>query len=262
MIYIGVHKQYGLEFDGYLGSGKWFKRSIKYHGESNFTREILYSSAEEELAYFIEENIVTKEFISRDSNYNLKVGGKGGWDHSIDTIEKAKLTRKLNGTDQAEWCNTEEAKGKRNATCIERYGNRMGQCHSKDAVMKAQNTRLSRYGSKIGNLHSKESREKAKLTRELRGNATSHFQTLKSREKNKVSNLETTYKKHPELSIKCKLVKDGISIIEGDVYEVSKYIHGINNASGHRSRILSKLDKNKTFRGSMKGHYIQSISEN
>lgn len=65
--------------DGYMGSGKLIKRAIKKYGIVNFTKEILVvcSSLEEMISKEVE--IVTREFVIGNDNYNLTTGGNGGW---------------------------------------------------------------------------------------------------------------------------------------------------------------------------------------
>lgn len=79
-IYVGAHETSNID-DGYMGSGKIIKRSIKKNGVENFTKLILrtYSSAEE--MYAQEAEIVNEEFIARDDTYNIKLGGQGGFDY-------------------------------------------------------------------------------------------------------------------------------------------------------------------------------------
>lgn len=78
--YIGKHKTQDLD-DNYLGSGKILKRAIKKHGIDNFTKEYLFIFDNEEDMNNKENEIVSIEFIKEDTNYNLKIGGEGGWDY-------------------------------------------------------------------------------------------------------------------------------------------------------------------------------------
>ena len=89
-IYIGVH---GTEdpdiFDGYIGDGissyfqyyikhpKWpFHFAVAKYGFENFTRETLFIYDSEEDAYNKESELVNIEFISKDNNYNVALGGQ------------------------------------------------------------------------------------------------------------------------------------------------------------------------------------------
>lgn len=86
-IYIGVHKTKDPEiFDQYIGNGLnvgWviknpktaFQRALKKYGYSKFRRSILYVFDTAEEAYKKESEIVTKDFVKRDDNYNTCLGG-------------------------------------------------------------------------------------------------------------------------------------------------------------------------------------------
>ena len=88
-IYVGVHRQDGDGFDGYLGSGKALTRAIKKHGVENFERRTLEEFSVEAEAYAREAEIVTEEFCKRRDNYNMKPGGAGGFPElTAEIIEK------------------------------------------------------------------------------------------------------------------------------------------------------------------------------
>lgn len=79
--YIGMHKTDNLE-DGYLGSGKYFRRALEKYGKENFEREILeYCNSDEEM-YLAEARYITEDVVNDKSSYNLKLGGDGGWDYA------------------------------------------------------------------------------------------------------------------------------------------------------------------------------------
>lgn len=123
-IYIGVHKQYGNDFDGYFGSNTDLKRDIKSLGVGKFLRETLYSFSEEMDAYNKESYLVDKTFISRSDTYNKQVGGKGGF-HGCNTPEATKKSL--------------EAVKKLMA---KRYnGDVAGQLHTKEVYDKVRSTR-------------------------------------------------------------------------------------------------------------------------
>lgn len=78
-IYIGVHKTKNLE-DGYMGSGKVINNAIKKYGIDNFQKEILEFFNTPEEMYSREKEYVTDDFLLREDVYNLRRGGKGGFD--------------------------------------------------------------------------------------------------------------------------------------------------------------------------------------
>jgi hypothetical protein len=76
--YVGMHSAYTLE-DGYMGSGRILKRSIRKYGVEKHTKEILEFCDSKEALVFRESEIVTKELISDGKCMNLKEGGCGGF---------------------------------------------------------------------------------------------------------------------------------------------------------------------------------------
>lgn len=92
--YIGAHSTKNLN-DGYLGSGKQLKNSIKKYGSKNFKREILNFFEERKDAFIKESEIVTEDFITKKDNYNMCVGGLGA---ILKTEEfKINVSKKLKG---------------------------------------------------------------------------------------------------------------------------------------------------------------------
>ena len=74
-IYIGVHGTFNIN-DSYIGSGKSLKKAIKKYGRENFKRYNIIISDDINFVYALENKIVTKDFVSKDFNYNLEIGGK------------------------------------------------------------------------------------------------------------------------------------------------------------------------------------------
>lgn len=79
-IYIGVHQSESLN-DDYMGSGTLLKRSQQKYGIEHFKKEILFVYDNKDNMYAKERELVNEEFIQQSNNYNLKVGGYGGWDY-------------------------------------------------------------------------------------------------------------------------------------------------------------------------------------
>jgi len=102
--YIGMHSTTKLD-DGYLGSGKILRYSIRKHGKDNHTKEILEFLETREKLMFREQEIVNKELISDGKCMNLKEGGTGGggfWskEHSVKCHLGASNWQKKN------WCDS------------------------------------------------------------------------------------------------------------------------------------------------------------
>jgi len=110
--YIGAHATKNID-DDYLGSGVALTRAIKKYGKQNFTKIILCLCDSREEMYLAEEKLVNHhDYLS----YNMRRGGKGGWDH-IDSrgdknpmkrpvvVSKVVATARKNGS-----YNTEERK--------------------------------------------------------------------------------------------------------------------------------------------------------
>jgi len=90
--YIGMHSTNNLE-DGYMGSGKRLRYSIRYHGINNHTKEILeYCDTREELSKR-EEEIVNEQLLTEHLCMNLVIGGGGvgGWPKSANDAYLSKL---------------------------------------------------------------------------------------------------------------------------------------------------------------------------
>ena len=96
-IYIGVHLCKSNKFDGYLGCGVYesqpssynkpktaFQYAVQKYGPSNFKRITIKEFDNAEDAFFLESEIVNKEFLQRKDVYNEVVGGHGG-----DIVENA-----------------------------------------------------------------------------------------------------------------------------------------------------------------------------
>ena len=77
-IYVGCHETKDIN-DGYLGSGTRIRYAIEKYGRENFERTILMSFNNAKDMYAAEAEVVNEKFVAKDTTYNLKEGGRGGW---------------------------------------------------------------------------------------------------------------------------------------------------------------------------------------
>lgn len=97
-IYIGVHECKECETSFYIGNGVYntkpstymhpktkFQAAVKKYGPKNFKRVTIKEFDNIEDAYFLESELVNKEFLKRPDVYNMVLGGKGG-----DIVDNAK----------------------------------------------------------------------------------------------------------------------------------------------------------------------------
>lgn len=76
--YVGMHSTSKLD-DGYMGSGKLLRYSMRKYGIDNHIKEILEFSPTRELLKEREKELVNKELIGDGKCMNLKEGGDGGF---------------------------------------------------------------------------------------------------------------------------------------------------------------------------------------
>jgi hypothetical protein len=75
--YIGIHSTINVD-DGYLGSGKRLRDSIKKHGRHNHQRTILREAKGREELLDLEEQTITKDVLNDPKCLNLSIGGRAG----------------------------------------------------------------------------------------------------------------------------------------------------------------------------------------
>ena len=78
--YIGVHQTNDIN-DGYIGSGKLLKAAVLKYGIENFERAVLQIFKRKIDAYQKERELVTENLVKDKNCYNVKEGGRGGFDH-------------------------------------------------------------------------------------------------------------------------------------------------------------------------------------
>lgn len=75
--YFGMHSTDNLN-DGYIGSGKHLKSSVKKYGKENFACEILEFLPNREELIKREKEIISEEILKDPKSMNLQPGGGGG----------------------------------------------------------------------------------------------------------------------------------------------------------------------------------------
>ena len=76
--YIGMHSTHNLD-DGYMGSGRRLRASMRKYGVDNFSKEILEFFETRDLLIEAEKNAITPEMITDKNCMNLMGGGSGGF---------------------------------------------------------------------------------------------------------------------------------------------------------------------------------------
>jgi hypothetical protein len=76
--YIGMHSTCNLE-DGYMGSGKRLRYSIRKHGIENHKKEILEFFESRDLLVEAEKVVITPEMLTNNDCMNIMSGGTGGF---------------------------------------------------------------------------------------------------------------------------------------------------------------------------------------
>lgn len=89
--YIGMHSTSNLT-DGYMGSGKRLRHSIRKYGVDNHKKEIIEFFETRELLIEAEKKAITPDMITDRNCMNLKHGGEGGWLDIHNKAFKDKLT--------------------------------------------------------------------------------------------------------------------------------------------------------------------------
>jgi len=130
--YIGAHKQIGLEFDGYLGSGKLISLAIKKYTKENFMRDVLFVFDDCKNAYDMEEKIVNRAIVCNRNSYNLVIGGYSGHLEARTPESLKKLSKSHKGFFTAKDANNNTYRiTKKDPRWIsgELVGNRLGLSH-------------------------------------------------------------------------------------------------------------------------------------
>ena len=146
--YIGMHSTDNLE-DGYLGSGRRLRRSVKKHGADCHKREILeFCNSRKELVAK-EKEVITLEEVAKNDCMNLMPGGRGGF-----ISDEQQLQRSMAGVearlkkleDDPEYKANVQKVGRKNILQAHKdgrvkYDTFTGRNHSEDTKKKMSETR-------------------------------------------------------------------------------------------------------------------------
>jgi hypothetical protein len=110
--YIGMHSTCNM-YDGYMGSGKRLRYSIRKHGKKNHVKEILEFFDNRELLIEAEIKAITADMINDNNCMNLKEGGSGGgriWSESHKKVFTEAGINNFNNTKEQRMLNIAKAK--------------------------------------------------------------------------------------------------------------------------------------------------------
>jgi group I intron endonuclease len=161
--YIGMHITDNL-MDGYLGSGKILRRSIRKYGKENFKCEILAFYVNQELLAEAEKSLVTLEILNDNMCMNLMTGGFGG---RVASDEHYKKVGFISGKIHAEKLKTDKEYSKWHSQIS---SERLKKTHSNGKI---------NYNTFEGKFHSEETKEliSSKKQNTGRGEKNSQFGT-------------------------------------------------------------------------------------
>ena len=159
-IYIGAHVTKNIN-DEYMGSGHALNRAKKKYGIEKFKKEILHVFDNAQDMWEKELEIVNEEFCKDPTNYNIRTGGIGGWNHWNGTTAHIEASKR-GGRTSAKKLNEFIAEQKINntqwwqdwyANVVEQNRNKNcnGWIHHTDAQRKQRKKLLSNKQSGIGN---------------------------------------------------------------------------------------------------------------
>ena len=141
--YYGMHSTYKLD-DGYLGSGKMLRYSIRKYGKENFSIKIIEFFHSREDLVNAEINLITEMIIDDNLCMNLRKGGMGGItskEHQKIFSLKGNLKLKELRTNEIyreEWLNKKNnfKKGVENPNFGKKNMNFLNKKHTEDSKIK------------------------------------------------------------------------------------------------------------------------------
>ena len=149
--YIGMHSTCNMD-DGYMGSGKRLRYSIRKYGVENHVKEILEFFENRELLIEAEKKAITEDMVKDINCMNLMSGGTGGF----ISEEHYNKIRKISSNFQKEkWLNEE-------------YREKMLRILRQNTKKAHENGKFN-YNTFTGKKHSKETKEKISSKMKFRG---------------------------------------------------------------------------------------------
>jgi hypothetical protein len=150
--YIGMHSTHNLD-DGYMGSGKRLRASLRKHGVDNHKKEILEFFESRELLIEAEKKVITEEMVTDNNCMNLIGGGTGGFisDEHYNMLGKMSSKRQ-----KEKWLNDEYREKTLNML--------------KESVKKGHKNGHYKYDTFTGKQHSDET--KRKMSKSSKGTGT------------------------------------------------------------------------------------------
>ncbi len=158
--YIGMHSTNNLD-DGYMGSGRRLRASIRKHGKENHVKEILEFFETRELLVEAEKEAITPGMVEDENCMNLMGGGEGGY---VNDNHYEMLREKASDWMSKKW-EDDEFRGMH----LKLSGERMKQYHKEGRI---------RYNTFTGKKHSDETKQKmAEKAKERVGKKNSQYGT-------------------------------------------------------------------------------------
>ena len=152
--YIGMHSTNDLE-DGYLGSGKRLRNSIRKYSKENHIKEILEYLPNRKLLIEREFEIVNNELIQDELCMNLMCGGTGGYISKENQIKRSiagnkKHLEKLKNDEKykKDFCN--KVKNGILKYLLTHKNSMCGKKHSIESKTKMSNSHIGQKNSQFG----------------------------------------------------------------------------------------------------------------
>lgn len=176
--YIGMHSTDDMN-DGYLGSGRFIRNSIKHHGEKNHQREVVEMCESRDALRKREEEIIDENMLKDKMCMNLIVGGGRSGDFTDFTTTRERMSRaKLGKKQHPEWVKaraeglkghivTAETREKISKKLTGHKFGMTGHTHSEETLKKMSAAKKGKPSPMLGRKHSEETRQKMSIAQKI-----------------------------------------------------------------------------------------------